>query len=288
MNFVIAIFHFRRTMICLSTLILLCASSASVALSPEHEADRLLIAVGDAFDQNQIKQAEQHLTAARKLGVALPADYLFFNGKLLALQNRNVEARLSLENYVEQTGKDARYYRDALGLLTSLQNNNQQSKSKAAATTFTANDSLQVEMTEDLGKYVGHLQQLYDIDDAAQALTRHINSLLRFYAYNDDRIIASSRLGTPSRHQLVANNNSEIVSMNKIGAGDKVPFLENRFSVYGINPYVNYQCFDNTASCWFYHPITAERWIQIVNNRGAAEEVSRALSQLIKDLQKRG
>lgn len=146
----------------------------------------------------------------------------------------------------------------------------------------------EITWAEDQQQYVEDLQKLYQTPDASQALTQHINNLLKFYAYGDERIIASSRLGTPSRHRIHTTESGEIVSFNKFGTAEDEPFKEDRFSIYGVNPYLEYSCSERSANCWLMHPITSRRWIQIVHNEEIAQELSRAFSQLIKRMQKQG
>lgn len=145
-----------------------------------------------------------------------------------------------------------------------------------------------ISWAEDQRQYVEGLQKLYQTPDATEALTRHINNLLKFYAYGDERIIASSRLGTPSRHRIHTSDRGEIVSFNKFGTAEDEPFKEDRFSVYGVNPYLEYSCSERAGSCWIMHPVTSERWLQIVGNQDTAEELTKAFAQLIKRMQKAG
>lgn len=263
-----------------------CIASNALALEPEHEAERLLIATEQAFTNNDISQVERNLEQVRLLHIALPPDYQFFNGKLLLHKKSYTSARIHLENYVNLAGKEGHHYREALTLITQIEKAAQQPAAKT--TTSHGKSKADISWSEDNSDYVQKLLKIYDTSIPERALTRHINSLLKFYAYSDDRIIASSRMTTPSLHQLHTSGRGEIVSMNKIGAGSDIPFTENRFSVYGVNPYVSYRCYQNSANCWLQHPVTQERWLQIVNNDDAAQEVAKALSHLIKDMQNSG
>lgn len=132
--------------------------------------------------------------------------------------------------------------------------------------------------TED---YLADILAIYPDSDPAQALVHHINNLLEFYAYGDERVIAASRFGTPSRHRIHLSDRGEIIT---ITAGSQSPG-QDRLRVYGVNPYLRYECMETTASCWVIHPVTAEPWLQIVANRDAGRELTRALAELIKQLQ---
>ena len=257
-------------------------SNAAWALKPSHEADRLLIAAEQAFANNNRQQAAEHLLAAQQLGIALPADYNFLYGKLLSQQGKTTEARRYLEQYVNRTGDAGRYYRDALVLITESEKNRRPVTQPANQNPGKA----EITLANNNGSYVDHIQQLYAADNGANALVIHLNSLLKFYAYGDERIIASSRAGTPSRHKVQFSSRGEIITYNKVGASANVPFKQDRFSVFGVNPHISYECKASTSSCWLYHPITSQRWLQVVRNEDVALEISKAMSQLIKGLQK--
>ena len=263
---------------------LLFASATGWALKPSIEADRLLIAAEEAFDHNDRQGAAKHLQAARDLGVALPVEFNFLYGKLLFQEGKPVEARRYLEQYVNREGDQGRYYRDALSLITKAQG---QRQAAAAQVASRSQGKAEISRVNDGKPYVDHIQELYAADNAASALIIHLNNLLKFYAFgNDERVIATTRAGTPSRHKIQYSSRGEIISFNKIGYSEKNPFTEDRFSVFGVNPHITYECRSITSSCWVYHPVTRQKWLQIVRNEDAALEISKALSQLIRNLQK--
>ena len=264
--------------------LMLTSSGATWSLTPSAEADRLLLAAEEAFANGSRRQAEQHLNDALKLGITLPADFNFLYGKLLVEQGKGIEARRYLEQYVNRVGDSGRYYRDALLLITDIQ---KQPQPTPRATASNGGGKAEIRRADaNSGSYVDYIRNLYGTQDAATALTQHINNLLKFYAYGDQRVVASTRAGTPSRHKLQYSSQGEIISFNQVGALTNSPFKEDRFSVYGVNPHVSFQCRAATSSCWLYHPVTSQRWLQIVNNEEVALEMSKALSQLIRNLQK--
>lgn len=140
----------------------------------------------------------------------------------------------------------------------------------------------QLRWSEDTSEdYLAQIQALYQLGDPSLALVRHINNLLEFYAYGDERVIAASRLGAPSRHRIHLSDRGEIITLTtgSQSAG------QDRLRVFGVNPYLRYQCMETTASCWVIHPVTAEPWLQIVENPEAGRELTRALAELIKQMQ---
>lgn len=137
-------------------------------------------------------------------------------------------------------------------------------------------------------EYVQYLQMLYMNENPSEALVIHINSLLDFYAYADSRVKASNRMKNAMRHNLRINQRGEIITTTiPVPAKKEKPVYEDRFPVYGINPYVNTYCSQQTSSCWIKHPITSENWIQIVQNQEGLKELTKAMTQLIKVMQKK-
>jgi hypothetical protein len=286
----------------LSICLALALSAETLALTPIEEADRLLSAAEQAFADDNRQQADEYLSDALLLGIALPPEFNFLYGKLLVQQNNGTEARRYLEQYIGDDSTDNRYYREALSLIAQIEKQNQTTtSSQATASPLTRSQAVgpQSNNPRQSGKrnavisrvdsdglpYVDHIQQLYKAETTASALTQHLNNLLKFYAFGDERVVASTRSGKPSRHKIQFSSEGEIISFNKVGAAN-APYTEDRFSVYGVNPHISFQCRAATSSCWLYHPITSQRWLQIVRNEDVALEISKALSQLIRDLQK--
>jgi hypothetical protein len=269
-------------------LCLLLASPMALSLKPGHETDRLVLAAEEALRQGNDSQAERYLTQARQLGIEMPPEYYFFQGKLLHKQDDLNQARSHLEQYVDRIGNQGEHYREALALITEIEKTRSGRNAGSAASAGGNGNTAELRWTDDNGEYVRELEQLYQQTDAVNALTQHINSLLKFYAYGNERVIATNRpLATPSQHRIHTSDRGEIIYLSKFGRGDDKPFAEDRFPVYGIDPYIDVQCHRSTANCWLLHPITAERWLQIVDNEQAATELSKAFAELIKHMQKR-
>ncbi|MGQ9426130.1 tetratricopeptide repeat protein [Gilvimarinus sp. F26214L] len=267
----------------LAVSLLLAAPLAQSALKPSHEADRLIMAAQDAIAANDFDRAEGHLDRARGLGVRLPPEFDFFYARILQQNNELENARSHLERYVDGVGADGDYYREALALITQIERRRSGVSQQPAVET--SQRTADIRWSDDKDKHLEELKTLYETEKPTEALVLHINNLLKFYAYGDQRIIAASRMGTPTRHRIHISDRGEIVSMNRRGA-DTEPFTEDRFPVYGINPYVDHDCQSTTGSCWLLHPVTSAPWLQIVQNEEVATELSRAFAQLIREMQK--
>lgn len=279
----ISVFHVPLFSACLLLMTFVIASNAQ-ALKPSHEADRLIMAAQDAIVGNDYVQAERYLEEAKALGIDLPPGYDFLYGRVLYQQNELLRARTQLEQYVDATGNEGEYYREALMLITEIEklrsgrSENADSSSQERAEIRWAGSDAQSD-------YLTEIQALYQLDSPQQALVEHINSLLQLYAYGGDRIIGGSRVATPTRHRIVTTDRGEIVSFNRSGADEQTPITEDHFPVYGVNPYLRYECSSASANCWLIHPVTAGRWLQILNDREAVDELTKAFSHLIREMQ---
>ncbi len=263
---------------------LLLIAPPALAIKAQHEADRLLLAAQQALEQNNYREAKQHLTAAQNLKIKLPSEFYFVKGELLLNDGLPKAAQEAFENYVDRAGREGQHYQEALSLITRIQK--QGHVSKASKPIAELKWSAETKKNQD---YIGKLQMLYMSDSSAKALVTHINSLLQFYAYSDKRVKAASHMGDATRHQIRSSRKGEIISTHLPPESNQdTAITEERFSVYGVNPYVSYRCSNSTRSCWLLHPVNQRQWLQIVRNEEAAAELSKALGYLIRTLQKSG
>lgn len=267
-----------------SLVVLLGLPPAAWSLQAEHEADRLLLATEEALADNNYSQAEEHLNAIRQLGITPPPEYEFFYGKLLHHRNNGTRARSHLENYVNRTGRDGEYYRDALNLITEIE---RERSGQSTADNTASSGTSEIGWSRSSQEYIDRIKELYETDDAIQALSLHVNNLLKFYAYGREEVVAGSRrLSQPTRHKIQVGENGKLISFNRAGATEEAPVREESFSVYGVDPYIAYQCNARASNCWLMHPVSNDRWLQVLDNREAAGEIAKALSELIKQMQK--
>lgn len=261
-------------------------ASAAQSLKPEYEADRLLMAAEEAVAENDFTLAAKHLDKASQLGIELPADYDFLNGKLLQRKGDLSDAREKLESYVDREGSEGLYYREALGLITEIEKKQNQKQEITSLDKNALNQKAEIRLSETSEEYIAKLRTRYGLKESKLALTAHINSLLKANAYTNAGVVAGSRLGTPSQHRISSTSAGELVSLNRIGDAESDPFREDRFPVYGLSPTIRFDCGRSAASCWILHPVTKRPWLQIRENERTANEVAKAISQLIRVLQK--
>ena len=264
---------------------LLLLPGASQALKPEHEGARLLLAAEQAIEQKNFAKAKGFLRQAENLSIPLAAEFHYYKGRVLASDGRRREARRQFEIYVDRAGSEGNYYKDALRQITRIE-------ARAPAQTAAAAPKAEISWSARPGdSYTERLQMLYRASTPVEALVTHVNKLLDFYAYGDPRITAANRIKNPTKHSIRVSQRGEIISLSQRTAGAKSspqnPLAkEERFAVFGVNPYLEHRCDSATASCWILHPNSEDDWLQIVQSRTAVDELSKALTQLIKQLQK--
>ncbi len=275
------IFTARTKSIFIFCVFLLGYPISSLALQPAHEADRLIMAAEKSIEENNYRDAERYLAKAGELGISLPSEYDFLYGKLLQNKGEYKKANEKLEQYVNRDGNEGRYYRDALGLITEIE---KKLENKIETDPNSPKSEIKWSNKNDKDKRPPKIEQ--GNKDLNVALTSHINKLLTQKPQGDRRILAASRISTPSKHKIKTSSNGEIISINQYGSNKSAPFKEDRFSVYGINPYIEFECLQSTASCWITHPVSGKRWLQVEENKEKAAELARTLSQLIRYMQK--
>ncbi|UTA49267.1 hypothetical protein L1F30_06935 [Simiduia sp. 21SJ11W-1] len=257
------------------------------SLAPEFEADRLLLAAEQALADNQYASAEQHLADIAKLGISLPNEYHFFKGQILANESQYTQATDHFTRYVNQAGKNARFYQQSLAAITDLKRRKQPKPLEKSS-----GDLLQwggISDGKSDAQYTAQLKQLYKTGSDATALTRHINSLLKFYALP----ASSNYAGGYFQLKVSGNRIATVIKQDPSNnSGKRAAKISGyQFSAFGVNPYLSAECGKNLdfgEACWFTKPESIDPWIVVKPNKVARAELEKALSVLIKTLQRRG
>ena len=90
------------------------SSSAWAGLPPEIELDRFLLQAKSALDAKDYKTAIQSLENAAQLNIRLPETYYFHLGRAYSGSENWSEAREAYQKYLEATGTNGKFYREAL------------------------------------------------------------------------------------------------------------------------------------------------------------------------------
>lgn len=266
----------------LGVLAVLCMASQPVwALSPDIEADRLLMATENYLAQGDYSRAAQALERMEQLQTKLPADYYFHKGSLAWQFRNHDEARKALEEYVRQTGREGDHYRQALQLLTQIE------EAGVATASGAASGEAAIQWQEPArtvysDAYVENLRKLYLKNRPEEALVEHINSLLAASPYRPSRIITpQQREGVRYQISLGGKGVIQIQQTSYDDSGKAVVSLDRR-EVFGVDPYVRYGCDRQRRACWLYDPQDSFReWILIGDDTAAVEDLGKAMTKLI-------
>ncbi|ARU90068.1 hypothetical protein [Pseudomonas sp. M30-35] len=135
--------------------------------------------------------------------------------------------------------------------------------------------------------YLHELKRLYNTQDERKALLAHVNKLLLTYALRAgyqvgqaDRndLIYSVALGAQGelllREETRGENSSDIAVRNQ------------RIDVFGVDPFIRYDCPTSGISCSLNNPVTGNKMITIVRDNNGAADLAKAMSYLIRNVQK--
>ena len=142
---------------------------------------------------------------------------------------------------------------------------------------------------EDQARYLTELKRLYLTQDERKALLTHSNALLDTYALR-----AGYQLGkapaqrSDLRYQLSVSGPGELLLRKETrqARGNNLAVSNLRLSVFGVDPYIHYECPTNGITCVFNSPLDGKPWITVLRDHQGAAELAKALSFLIRNLQK--
>jgi len=149
-----------------------------------------------------------------------------------------------------------------------------------------AEDSVASLSSSEQANYLAELKALYLTDSERQALLAHSNSLLDSYALR-----AAYQVGQPRRedrvYQLQVSAPGELLLRSEVRSQDGTLRVSNqRLSVYGVDPYIRYECPRTGISCELHNPHDGRPLLSIRRDHQGAAELAKALSFLIRNLQR--
>ena len=265
-------------------LLTLSCSFTTEALSPKYEADRLLLLAEDQIKNRQYSAANASLNQIKSLTTAYPDNFYYLSALTLEHDKKFSAAARMMETYVETAGETGEHYYAALEKITRLRATPQPTKQPNKHSTQNNISWSEPEIQAD---YLSNIQFLYQVSNPQKALLAHINNLLNFYGYGDKDIKASNRVLYTNRFSLSVKGAGELVTTKREIHPSSERSTSSRMPVYGVNPYVTFECRSRDSSCVINHPIDNSPWLQIVNNDEAAQELSKAVAELIKLIQTR-
>lgn len=154
-----------------------------------------------------------------------------------------------------------------------------------ASTQIAARDTNSL-TSDESANYLAGLKSLYLTESEREALLAHSNALLGTYALR-----AGYQVGRADpqdiRYHLSLGAPGELrIREERRGERDQVAVTNRSLSVYGLDPYLQYECPPQGVECVVNNPADGGRWLTIVRDPKGAEELAKALSFLLRNLQK--
>lgn len=140
--------------------------------------------------------------------------------------------------------------------------------------------------SDESANYLAGLKALYLTESEREALMEHSNALLGTYALRSGYQVGRAD-PQDIRYRLSLGAPGELrIREERRGERDQVAVLNRSLSVYGLDPYLQYECPPQGIECVVNNPSDGSRWLTIVRDPKGAEELAKALSFLLRNLQK--
>ena len=261
-------------------------SQVAIALPVEAEMDRLVQAVDKHISSGNDALVADYVTQIEALPLAPPAKFYYLKGLILQKNNNIKAAKAAFEQYVDLVGSEEQgaYYWEALEEITAIEEI-ESNQPASVETEALVNSLLSDSALEERSAYENKLKTLYLTDSLQEALIQHINTLLASSVYTGSRVNSAEALENAVKYSVSINDDAEILTLEKDATVTPESLTTERFSPFGKTSEVSYQCDYKRAICSIRMPDTIDTWMKIGYSESAAEDISDALSRLVKHLQ---
>jgi len=136
-------------------------------------------------------------------------------------------------------------------------------------------------------RYLNELKARHHTQDERTALLAESNQLLADYAITSAYQIGQKR--DDLNYQLSLGGSGELVvrEERRSYASGTFAVRNQTLELFGIEPFVRYDCATGQSqSCVLFNPKDGNPWLTIVRNPQGAQQLTRALGFLIRNLQK--
>ena len=140
--------------------------------------------------------------------------------------------------------------------------------------------------SDESANYLAELRRLYLTGSDRQALLAHSNGLLGTYALRAGFQIGQTNPQDVLYELSVATPGELRIREEVRGSNGGVAVRNRSLSVFGLDPYLQYQCPTQGFSCAINSPADGLPLVVIQRDPAGAEELAKALSYLIRNLQK--
>ncbi|WP_163835545.1 tetratricopeptide repeat protein [Spartinivicinus ruber] len=255
-------------------------------LPAEIEVDRYILAAEKHINNEEFRQAEDYLQRAVALQVSTPDKFYFLYGQVLLRNGKLSQAQENLERYLKKAGKEGEFYQQALALYTEAEEKLAIKTKASQPTSKIPVDAIKAGPSKS-EKLVTSLKKLYLTDNDEEALLRHINAILNNYAVRTGKIINLNK-EADLVYSVTANKQGElfVTRRSSLAADANKRFSSSKLSVYGVDPFVDYQCSQVEKVCWLKHPVDGQRWLVIRKDNQAIKDLAQTMTALLRTKQK--
>lgn len=136
-------------------------------------------------------------------------------------------------------------------------------------------------------RYLAELKRLYPRQAPRKALLEHCNRLLESYALR-----SGYRVGQAQHDDLLYQ--LSVVRPGVLGVreeqrsadGSRVAVHNREVELFGVDPFISYRCPSRGPACQVLSPRDGTPLLTLVRDQAGAAELAKALSFLVRDLQK--
>lgn len=140
---------------------------------------------------------------------------------------------------------------------------------------------------DEQARYLAELKRLYLTQDERKALLAHSNTLLDTYALRAAYQVGQAQRND-LRYQLSVSAPGELLVRQEVRAekGMDMTVSNQRLSVFGLDPYIRYECPATGIVCVLQNPADGRPWLRVLRDHQGAAELAKAISFLIRNMQK--
>jgi hypothetical protein len=263
------------------------AAAPAMALAPEHEIRRLMLATEAAAEAENWAEAGEYLNRLQGMEAEKPPEYYYYRGQAMLQAKRLNEARSAFEQYVSLAGAEGEHYQRTLTLITDIERTNRANVAQLAENAGQGGKPVAViEPADD--QDLSTLRRLYLADTDREALTIHLNALLGTAGWREDTTVV--RLDQPADIEYRVTVDGASLSVQETRRNDDQATVRqtSTLNVFGINPQPQWDCEPVVGACWVYDPRDGSRLLQLKHDADATREIARTLGRLIRNIQQGG
>lgn len=138
---------------------------------------------------------------------------------------------------------------------------------------------------EESARYLQQLRSLYMTSDDRKALLEHSNALLQAYALRAGYQIGAQQ-PKDVLYRLSVAAPGELMVREEIRSDGRLEVRNRPVAIYGVDPFIRYECPQVGITCDIKHPADGSPWLLMVRDHQGAADLAKALSFLIRNLQK--